>query len=151
MARRTRRAKDVPRELHRRIEQLERDPLHPSSRSGRDIRGVGILVEVDDPPQEGWGWYGEYALVFPVDASWGWAGQVSAPRRVGAGYGWAGVIASDANPPHRPTAGWGWADIVTAPPSTSDAVASGWGWGGTVQAGTQPPSVLSADADDIGI
>lgn len=151
MARRSRRSRDIPHELHRRVQQLERSPLHANSASGRSVRGLGLLALVDDPPVSGWGWYGEYSLTLPVDASWGWAGQVSAPRRIGDGWGWGDVVTPNVGTVSRAQAGWGWGDVVTAPPSTSAQAGAGWGWGDKVEGATQPPNVVSADADDLGL
>ncbi len=136
--RRARRRRDVPRELHKRIEQLERRDLHPTSRRGLKARELGFVVPLDDGAAglSGWGWAGlilTESLNTPGGlAGWGWADQ---------------ALASDLGVAFA--TGWGWADQANGIALTSAVLTAGWGWADQVT-GSIRSEALSADADDLG-
>ncbi len=165
--RRARRRRDVPRELHKRIEQLERRDLHPTSRRGLKARELGFVVPLDDGAagQSGWGWAGLIiieSLNTPGGlAGWGWADQatgVDLAVPFNAGWGWADQAKGTALNITQVTggvAGWGWADQVTGsirseaisadaddlgPLAQQQATRAGWGWAGQVSATNQSTS-----------
>jgi len=150
---RSRRDRDVPRELHKRIEQIERDPKHPNARTGKLLDELGFLAVIppDEQPDAGWGWGATLLskeIGVLVDAGWGWGDTAVAEnigRAFGAGWGW-GEGASAANIVEPFSEGWGWAGkasaIVASDPIGLEAdllpgqnVDAGWGWGENVIGG----------------
>jgi len=151
---RSRRDRDVPRELHKRIEQIERDPKHPKARTGKLLDQLGFLAVIpsDEQPEDGWGWGTTLLsenITQPVLAGWGWGGDLSADN-IGvpggtAGWGWGATLLSG-NITQTLPAGWGWAgqttgtaisDLIVLEPDLYPGPATpqaGWGWGETVTA-----------------
>ena len=156
--RRARRRRDVPRELHKRIEQLERRDLHPTSRRGLKARELGFVVPLDDGAAglSGWGWAGlilTESLNTPGGlAGWGWADQALASDlgvAFATGWGWADQANGIALTSPQITAGWGWAGQAAATNISRSGGVAGWGWSDQVTASIRS-EVLSADADDLG-
>lgn len=129
---RARRDRDVPRELHKRIEQTERNPDHPDSRLGKKQRELGIIQPVSDVPVDAWGWNTLLRIINRLEGTWGWAANVSGFIRDGQGR-------------------FGWGATITTQQAQPAQIDDGWGWAANLSAQTQSAQTITADPDDIGL